>query len=704
MIRDQEARVAVRPGSLLAARGIALWLSCACSGADPTPPPATTTPKFGSDTTSIGTDAAPADTADELAADVAVKADAGADVLPPVVAVLVDTATAVEIGARVAVNVQVEREGLAPSLPQAGEVTFLANGVPLPFGSTILGGDLAQPPVAVWKGSNNGQFWLAGVRPGKVEVVAHAGEVATAPLPVQVDWPTDPQIRVSVPGGTGKTKAERATDAPETYQFTGKTFGAGGLTVTLRFPTAAKKGSTFDFDVAPASGTLSLKATLADLGGVQLVALKGRLWIDQVDDGWFRASFLATTASLQPLVGVLLVERDGKFGLDLLGEPVQLAKSIAPQPVTGDHVSRASVAAVGNGKALVSWRRISNVTTADLVRVAVDAKTGAIDTGLAPLVTKAPAFSETTSQNLPAFGRLSVAASAGKLLAAWEGRQGKGGTLPDRVWMRSLGPAMEPTGTVVEVGQDACTGGCRVQVLRLPSSRWLVLWTVPGGEGVRARRVNGDLSFVEEDAPTLLVQPPAAFARAGSFDANVAAVWQEPGGPAWFRLWNDQLTSAGIPPLPLGKAPGGGVPGPWLAMVSNPAATLTFWCEAGPKGSGGADLKLRRIGLDGKKFGAADLPIASGVLGLAVAGGKLAQALVVERVAATGGGSALRLRKVHLATVADPGAQLGHEIVIPTGTKLPVEAVVAYVPEADAYVVVWSGDVESEGVWMLRVR
>ncbi|MSP93132.1 MAG: hypothetical protein EXR79_15250 [Myxococcales bacterium] len=689
---------------------VALGAAFVGCGEGPSTPDAAASVLFGADVafakadaTAAGFDGAPADGKTDAKTDAVAMAGDGLGT-PTVVAVLASAATdTIELASRTVLTVQVQRDGKdAPEAPKLGEVTFLVDGLPLGLGAVVAATDQPQAGVSIWKGTSPAAFWLVGVRPGTASVVAQVGEVVAPPVEVKLTWPEDPILRVTLPAGSGKVKPERQPDAPDTVQLKGQAFGGGGLAATLKFPAAAVADGVYDFEKPPGTGALSLSATVADAGSTKVAALKGRLWIDQVDDGWFRGTFLALTAGLQPLAGVFVAERDGRFGIDLLGAPVQLAKSTTPQPATGDHMSRAGLGPIGGGKVIVGWRRISNVTSADLVRVTLDAKTGAIDTEPAPLVVKAPALDPTTTVALPALGRLAAALSANKALIAWEGRAGKGLQNPDKVWAWPLAGTGLPIGeTPLEVSADPCHGQCRVEVARLPNSRWLVAWSAPGGKGVRARRLEGNLTWAE-DAPVTMVQPPGTWGRAATFDANLALVWQETPGTAQFRLFSDSLAAAGLPPLALGAAVQAALPGPAVAAVQVPPSMLTFWLA--PSGNS-LELKARRVGLDGKKFGPADISVAPGVAGVVVAGGKLGQAALVERVAGLSGKPpGLRVRKWNLASVADPGAQLGAELTIPTGTKLPVEPSLAYVPESDVFVLAWSGDGDSEGVWVMRFR
>jgi hypothetical protein len=649
-----------------------------------------------------------------------------------VTAVLAEAATTtLEVAEKTGLQLTIQRKSGKSGPLQPGEgLTFLVDGNPLALGASMAAEGVPQPAVSVWKSSEPGKYWLAGARPGKAIVVAQVDGVAADPVEVQVGWPAAPIVRMTLPTATGKTTLKRVADAVDTIRMEGSTLGASGLTITLRFPVVAKPGDVFDLEKPPATGTVQVKATVADLGGLKLDLLKGRVWLDQVDKGWYRGTFLGTAASLAPIAGVFEVERDGKFGVDMLDDPQLIEASTKPVPVTGVHASRATLSPIGNGKALLTYRRIDNVTTASLVRVVIDAKTGAIDKTWIPLVFKAPTVlvddANPDGTAIPGVGYANSAASAGKWLTTWEGRSGPdpfGQPQPNQLWYHTFDPTDGTLGDegATVVATDDCSGQCRPQIVGLPNSRWLIAWSAPDGQGIRARRINGNLTFAESKV-VQIVQPPATGASLAALDANVALAWTLPEDRPQFRLFSDLLLSNG-PEQDLGLgAPGSR--GPALVALATPPSFLAIFSSGGkgpsPAACAGTEPKcpaggvcdgaicslgaqFRRIGLTASKLGPADVDLAPGVDRVVAVAGKAGQVAEIERLPTTKLPQ-LRLRKLLVQKVADPGAQLGTEVLLAAKSTAPIQPVLCYVPESDVFILAWSGDATSEGVWIQRFR
>jgi hypothetical protein len=650
-----------------------------------------------------------------------------------VMAVLAEAATiTLEVAEKTQLQLTIQRKSGKAGPLQTGEVlTFLVDGKPLALGASMAAEGSPQPAVSVWKSSELGKYWLAGARPGKAVVVAQVDGIAAEPIEVQVGWPAAPLVRMTLPTAQGKTTLKHVADTVDTIRMEGATLGAGGLTITLRFPAVAKPGDVFDLEKPPATGTVQVKAIAADLGGLKLDLLKGRVWLDQVDKGLYRGTFLGTAASLAPIAGVFVVERDGNFGVDMLDDPQLIEASTMPQPTTGVHASRATLAPIGNGQVLLTYRHIDNSTVAKLIRVVIDAKTGELDKSWAPLVLKAPTFTTDGADPpvitpIPGVGYANSASSAGKWMTTWEGRSGPdpfSQPQPNQVWYRTFDPTDGTLGDegATVVATDDCNGQCRPQIVGLPNSRWLIAWSAPDGQGIRARRINGNLTFAEAKV-VQIVQPPATGASLAVLDANVALAWTLPEDRPQFRLFSDLLLSNG-PEQDLGLgAPGSR--GPAIVALASPPSFLAIFPSGGkgpsPVACAGSEPKcptggvcdgaicslgaqFRRIGLTASKLGPTDVDLAPGVDRVVAVAGKLGQVAEIERLPTTKLPQ-LRLRKLLVQKVADPGTQLGTEVLLKAKSTAPLQAVLCYVPESDVFILAWSGDATSEGVWIQRFR
>ncbi|MBM4342419.1 MAG: hypothetical protein FJ100_03460 [Deltaproteobacteria bacterium] len=625
---------------------------------------------------------------------------------PQVTGLAISATATLAVGSRFALKVTVTRSDGSSGAPTAADaVTWSVDGATVATGSKLAADTATQPKLAVFKDSKTGAMALVAVRPGGATLKASIGGVESNEWKVTSEYATGGHLRLSTPTASGSCKGERQKDADDTIKLEGKAFGAGGLTLTVRFPAVAVAGDSFDLEKAPASGALQLLAVVPDLGGTQLKIPQARIWVDQTDKGWFRGTFLGTSASLVPVVGSFAVERNGAFGIDLLDDGLQIATSTTQKfTATGDHHSRVSVSAAPGGHAIVHWRAIHDVTTADFARAAVEAQSGQV-APLSPLVAKAIAavlVDDGKGTLVPKpkgdfFGQASVATSGGKTLAVWEGKAGKGSASPYQISAQLMDDAYKPVGDVLAVAVEECWGDCRPQLVSLPSSRWLAVWGIPAGAGVRAAILDGnDLSAPEK--LVTLAPAPATNPAVASLDANVGVIWRQTGKGTRYRLYSNTLSSNG-PEQDLGSSTANPPAPQMLAVSTPPGFAALFFAPA-------ADLKLRRIGLNASVLGPADVALATGIARVAAAAGKPGQLAVVERLYGQGADQAqLRVRKVAITSAGDPGATLGPPVELAnSAAPYPVTGAIAYVPEADTYVVAWSGDATSDGVWVQRFR
>ena len=668
----------------------------------------------GTHDSSAATDAGQLDGATSNATDVATSADVGSDEVAGV-ALVIDADETLQLAESVALDVVLQLGSGAKRPPTEAEVPeLLIDGKPVGSKGWVAAEGQAQPTVALWPGSNPGKWTVVAIRPGKAVVQMRFGGALSNALPFDCQWPDEVKIRVTIPGASGSTDAERKIDVAHTIKLGGATIGAGGLEATIRFPATAKAGDRFDMSVKPASGGLSVSASLADVPGVKQVLAQGALWVDQVGNGRFRGTFHGIAANLKPLAGAFVVDRKGLFGVDLLGAATEVKKSDSLLPQAGAHYSRATVHAVPGGKAMLIYRHIANKTKASLVRVLIDPISGALDTSLPPLVDDANAYAGTPDVFAHAFGWVASAGSAGKTLFVWEGRDGKGSKKPHQLWGRIYDEKHQPLTPPAVIAEDNCDGNCRPEVHALPASRWLVLWSGDQG-GIRARRVSGNLADGQLGLPggapeTLIVAGNGATAT--TWEGNALVGWRDASlGPVWrmygYTAGDDKLKSA------MSASAFGATsklsPQPALVALQTPSggANLLFvgaWADAKAPGS----LNIRRIASDGTALGV-DLPLGdSQVDRLLAAAGKLGQVTLVERVEASAQGKstvALRARKTRYLSIGDVGDSLGEVLEIAPATGAwAAEPGLVYVPEADAYVVAWSGEHSSGGVWIRRFR
>ena len=569
-------------------------------------------------------------------------------------------------------------------------------------GAGVAAGGVAQPAVAAW--SFGGKLQLVGVRPGSAKVIVTIGGQSAAAVTLNVAWPTTPGVWAAVADASGTTMAERQADLPDTVQLQGKTAGADGLTATIRFPLSAKAGDRLDLTKPPAKGSLSLTLAFADLGGASAKPAEGALWIDQTDKGLFRGTFLGRTTQLKPAVGVFIVERQGMFGIDLLDEPTELVTSDNLLPTTGEHYSRVSLAAVGDGNAVLYARRITDGLKANLERWQISGKTGKI-TALPPLVANANAYVDTPATKAPAFGHVVRASHPTVTAELWEGRDGKGATKPHRLYVHLLDAKGVEIAKPVMVSDDVCDGACRPVVAVLPSTRFIVMWSAPGG-GVKVRRIKGQPAAGEVDfaaAQPLVLAPQGTGGTLAVHESNVLTGWFDPDQGHVWRQYTDKSTgnlSALAPAQAVGVASTKAPPQSLLA-VQTPAGApnllfVSAWVDYAPTGK----LAMRRIGLDGTAFGLPS-PIAD-VDADALWGrvGKAGQIALLHRSS----NGALVLRKRLFGSFKDTGAPLGDAVTMLANATYPVAPALVYLADADVWILAWSGDETSPGVYVRRFR
>lgn len=610
--------------------------------------------------------------------------------------------TAMLLGERMDLVVTVVRSNGGKGPPSTDDdMTISIDGV-TQAGAGVAPMGTKQPAVAAW--TYGGKLQLVGVRPGTAKVVVTVAGKASPALSVAVSWPTQPVVRCAVADASGSTQAARKADLPDTVQLYGKTAAAGGLTATLRFPGSAKAGDRLDLSKPPAKGGLTISLSFADLGGAAAKPAEGTLWIDQTAKGLFRGTFLGRTTQLKPAVGVFVVERKGMFGIDLLDEPTQVASSDNPLPNTGEHYSRVSLTTVGGGKAELFARRISDGLKAQLVRWQIDAKTGKI-TPATPLVANANAYVGTPDQKAPAFGQVVRASHPTVSVELWEGRIGKGATMPHRLHVRLLDSKGAVIGKPVEVSDDACSGACQPVAVVLPSTRFLLMWSAPGG-GVKIRRVkgqpvNGEVDFFDAKPQVLSVNGKDGVVAVHQH--NVMAGWFDPDqGPVW-RQFTNKATGVltALAPAQALKVSSTKAPRQAMLAVTTPSGApnllfATAWIDYKP----GGKLSMRRIGLDGTAFG---LPTAiADVDADALWGrnGKDGQVVLMQRSPK----GALVLRKVRYDSFQAVAKPLGSPITALPSASYPVEPALIYVSDADVWVLAWAGDETSPGIQIRRFR
>ena len=643
--------------------------------------------------------------------------DVATDVQPAsdVLAVLPDMPTSVVMGATATVTLHIDHGQAPDGPPLANEaVTWTVNGTELAVGAVIAPAGTPQPNVAIWKGADAGTYLLAGVRPGTATVKVTVGGVPSAEVQVPVIWPTTPTLAVSTPTLHGEGVAKRmAEPVADTARVETKLFEPGGLDAQVRFPIAGTVGATLDLTAPPPAGALAITATIVspDKLNKPTNPVVGALWVHQLDKGWIRGSFLGRTTDQTPVVGAFQIERDGTFGIDIQDTAQQIEASSADTPISNTHVSRVSINPVGGNMALLTYRRVANAAQAELVRVLINAKTGEIDKTLPPLVTGAKAYVDPPSDPPvfdPAIGYVAAGVSSGQTLVVWEGKKGKNvGGVPAEVglWAQqqladgSLATTGVFSGGPIQITADPCMGGCNPQVVPLPGSRFLVVWSLPEG-GIFGRRLEGDFTF-SDTAATTFIQAPATQASAVAFDKTVALAWLDPDTGGNVRIYvanNKSLVSQNSPALIGPKTPQ--APAPAVGIFGGGAPGLLGF---GVTGDPAIALQMRRFDFSGTAVNMAPTNLGNNIDAVHVASGKNGQVVVVDRTA-NAKMDPLHVRKFFTATAIDPGTQLGPTETLGAVVKYAPVFGIAYIPDADTYVVAWSGDESSQGVWFQRFR
>lgn len=643
-----------------------------------------------------------------------------------VLAVLPEVPTEVTIGTTQVLKVKVDHNIGVDGPPTASEeLTFLVDGQPLPVGAIVAPKGQKQATISIWKTLDNGEFALAAVRPGSAKLVVRVDGIDSAPFTVTTTWPTTTQLTVSTALFTGTAPTMRVPEqAPDTVKLQAKLFQPGGLDAAVRFPLNVVNGTQLDLGAPPSTGQLQVTATIVTPQNQNkpFNPVQGALWMDQTDKGLFRGSFLGRTVDQTPVTGVFVAERDGDFGVDVLDDPTQLEKSTTTTPISDAHVSRVSLSAIGGGKALLTYRRVLNATQAELVRVLIDAKTGAVDKTLPTIAAGAKAFVQ-KSDGTPkldgngdlifssALGWTAAGTSNGQILFVWEGKKGKDIDLQPAeigLWMRAMtvDGALPDTGKykvfgqgAVKVGPDECMDSCHPQVLTLPNARFLVLWSPPTG-GVYGRRVDGDFTFLDLN-PTQLIAPPATAASGVTLDATLGLTWSHPDLGAFFRAYtvNPKALSSVSEEKQMGATTTNG-PMPGAGIFGGGAPGFLGFALDGPMQN---NLKMRRYDFSGSPV-VGEIAVTSDVDRFLVATGQPPQIALLERVANANSGPLLRIRKFTTTTAVDGGTQLGPVVPLGAVSKLPLIPALCYVPEVDIYIAAWSGDLQSEGVWFQRFR
>ncbi len=632
-----------------------------------------------------------------------------------VLAVNAQTAPSVKLGTTMALKVVVDHNVGVDGAPKSLEVvTFWVDGNEVAVGVTLAPTAKGQAPIAIWQTGNAGDYLIAGVRPGTAKLVVKVDGIAAEAVSVDVVWPDGLFIGGSTPAVTGQAPAKRVDEvAPDTVKIVGQLFAPGGVDAALRFPTTAKNGDSFDFGSAPAKGSLSINLTIVSPTSENFPAsaVFGRLWIDQADKGFFKGTFLGKTTDQSPVVGAFVIERDGNFGIDVLDEATLVEASADVLPDSDLHASRVSVNAIGDGKALLTWRRIKNVTQAEIARWIIDAKTGEAVKTLPPLVSGnvGPWQMQPDPAQDPVFGSVTAGVSNKKILVAWEGKNGMNSfsaPAPSGVWMR----AMDSDGTLstsgvfadgkpIALSDDVCNGSCHPQILTLPNASFLVIWSPTTG-GIRARRIDGAFGFKETN-PLQLVAPPATAASASVLDSTLGLMWRDPVQGAFMKVYtiNPGALSSSAQEIQIGQTVAN-APMPGLGIFSgNAPGFLSYAIDGIPA----TTLKMRRIGFDNSPV-VGEITVDQAIGAIRVAAGESPQVVVLQQDADVKSTTPLRLRKFSTQSPIDGGTQLGATIALGAKSAVPLVPALCYVPETDVYIAAWAGDFKSEGVYFQRFR
>ncbi len=630
------------------------------------------------------------------AQDVAKTVDAG----PGAVATVgISAPTDLELG-KVAV-LKVAAQTLTGGDADTAGATFTADGVALPVSAAPPADPTKQGPIALWPHDDKGSWWVASARAGEVEVIATVAGVASKPVKLKAAAMTGGGLRVSIPAATGQAAAERVLDDPNTIRMTGKAQGAGGGEFTLRLPASAKSGDVFDLDKPPAKGGLSFKGTLADLGGAKIGLAKGRFYVQKTTGGVIAGSFVGQDASLKPVVGAFVVARKGRFGIDLLDDgAVQLGKSDSGKPETGHHHSRLSLGALGK-QALVLHRHIEGKLKAKYATALLNPVAGT-HTPQAPLLEKIATYSGLSGGQPgpfnPGLGYAAVASNGDKHLLVWEGRSEKGHSKPHGLWARLFDAKLSPLTPILALDTDPCHGTCKPRAVSIPGS-YAVFWDATDG-GIRGRLVehqlvDGKLKPAKKDASKLVAK--GSDVSAAVHGKTVMLAWRT-GDAARAAPWDstkDTIATSAVQVLGnITRRPA--VVAVTLDNIAPNKLFATLHCSGGK-------LYARSLTIAGNPIG----PMVT--LGdcngdLLASGGQPGQAMVIEVVA----GNAhywVHAHKLAWAAYNAPVKQLGNSVeLVKFTTGSFIVGAMTYVAAANAFAVGWSGDLDSAGVWIRRLR
>lgn len=590
------------------------------------------------------------------------------------------------------------------------EVRWLVDDVDIGAGPNVVA-DGPQPGVSVWRDPSDGSWFAVGVRPGTWQLVLEVDLVKSAAVTVQVSYPTQPGIHLGMVDAAGSTPAKRATDTNEVIKLEGQTPGSGGLTATIRFPAATEPGGK-----APVQNdaNTTMNFTVPDLAGLAISVAEGAVWIDQVDNGLFRGSFLGKTTSLKPVAGAFVVERIGDFGIDLLGETQVLLTSSSVLPQTGDHHSRPIIVPGPGGDAVLMWRKIVNKAQVFLERGTIDPQTGTLTQDLPALGWQAQTLEETDGGGLSTegegIGHADMVQSGDTWMLVWDGRAASGKSAPYGVWMQPLDGSLAPVDAPIAVTDDSCVSECRPQVIALPANRFLIAWTAPDG-GVRARRVTQLLQF--EDTQTLELTPPGRLdISAAAHDGSVVLGWRNstadlPGAGANYRHYTDTVGGGLAGALPAALLGTGGLAAraPVMRAVTLPtqAPNRFFFAAWRDIDAGKTVVRYRKLTFDGKLMGPAPTTLFDGAPDqLTTAAGRDGQVLFVDAQGANS--PTLTARKVKVPSFQLQGQPLGDPVVLASDAPHAMELDVVYLPGSNVYIAVWGGDLDSEQIALRRFR
>lgn len=710
----------------LIALASSLLLAAACSQAQQTTPDVVNDQdapdtsfgfevKVTQDVPTVQEDLGPhADSAPDVAPDVPVQTD--------VLSVATQAATTVKLGGTTTLKLVVDHNLGVDGAPNPTEkIVFQVNGKPLATGLVLAANPKDQPPIAIWQTADPSEYRLAGVRPGTAKLVVTIDGVVSPETSITAEWPDGVVITGATAALTGSSPAKRIDEvAPDTVKVTGQLFAPGGLDSTVRFPAAAQNGDSYELGKGTATGSLSINLMIVSAKGANEPAtpLAGRLWLDQTDKGYFKGVYLGKTLDQTPVVGAFVIERDGNYGIDMLDDPTLVEATIgAPsvvKPESDLHASRVSVNPIGNGKALLTWRRIKAVTQAEIAMWIIDAKTGQTVTTLPPLVqgNVGPNAAQADPYGYPVFGWVAAGVSNKKTLLAWEGKNGfdpfavPPQPAPSGIWIRALEAdgSLTKTGTFgankpIPVSDDVCDGSCFPQIVTLPNARFLVIWSPTTG-GIRARRLDGDFSFTDT-SPIQLASPPATLASASVLDAILGLTWRDPQLGTFMRVFtiNPTALTSIAQETAIGAATTGG-PNPGLGIFGGGApGFLAFALDGSPA----TNLKMRRIGFDNNPV-VGEIAVDTGVGAIRVQSGESPQVVVLQVQSDKSVAAPLRLRKFTTSSPIDGGTQMGPTVNLGAKSSVALVPSLCYVPEVDIYIAAWGGDYESEGVYFQRFR